>query len=348
MNAKKLPSGSWRCRAYDNKTGKTRSFTAATKKEAEYMANEWLIKRKEKPTDITLDEAVDRYIESKSNTLSPSTIRGYRIIQRNAFGELAELSLGKLDELRLQRWANANAAKYSAKSIHNQFGLLTAVLSQNKVDIDVDAVLLKAKEKAEYNVPPPEIMARIIAAVAGKRVEVPVLIALMCGLRQSEIAALRWEDYDGKCLHVHAAVIPDEDGKLVRKEQPKSYAGNRRVDVPERLKKLLDSADRCKGSISPYRTPSGVLRAFHTICRKNGIPEYKMHELRHAYASLMLLEGVADKYAMERLGQSTPYMIKNVYQHTFKSEQDAISEKLNNAFEKLSGPSENGGKTLAS
>ena len=64
-----------------------------------------------------------------------------------------------------------------------------------------------------------------------------------------------------------------------------------------------------------------------------------MHALRHAYASLMLKEGVADKYAMERLGQSTPHMIKNVYQHTFKSEQDAISAKLNEAFEKLAGVS---------
>ena len=49
----------------------------------------------------------------------------------------------------------------------------------------------------------------------------------------------------------------------------------------------------------------------------------------------MLKEGVADKYAMERLGQSTPHMIKNVYQHTFRSEQDAVTLKLNEAFEKL-------------
>lgn len=335
MNAKKLPSGSWRCRAYDSKTKSTKSFTASTKKEAEFLANEWLCTRKEKPSEITLDTAIDRYIESKSNTLSPSTIRGYRIIQRNALGDIKNIQLDKLTELKLQKWANDNAAKYSAKSIQNQFGLLTAVLKQNKVPLDIDEVLLKAREKADYNVPSPETMSRIISAVAGKPAEIPVLIALMCGLRQSEIAALRWEDYDGESLHVHAAVIPDEHGKLVRKERPKSYAGNRRVDVPEHLKKRLDSAEHVDGYISPYRTPSGALRSFQRICGRNGIPKYKMHELRHAYASLMLLEGVADKYAMERLGQSTPHMIKNVYQHTFDSEQKAVSLKLNEAFEKL-------------
>lgn len=335
MNAKKLPSGSWRCRAYDSNTKSTKSFTAPTKKEAEFLANEWLMTRRCAPTELTLDAAIDRYLDSKSNTLSPSTIRGYRIIQRNALGEIKNIRLDKLTELRVQAWANENAARYSPKSIRNQFGLLSAVLNQNKVRLDLDMILLKAKEKTEYQIPTPEIMGKIIKIVEGKRVEIPVLIALMCGLRQSEIAALRWDDYDGATLHVHAAIIPDDRGKLVRKEQPKSYAGNRRVDVPQLLRARLDAEERTTDHVSPYRTPSGVLKAFHTLCRDNGLPEYKMHELRHAYASLMLIEGVADKYAMERLGQSTPHMIKNVYQHTFKTEQEAVSLKLNEAFEKL-------------
>ena len=333
--AKKLPSGSWRCRAYDKTTKSTKSFTAATKKEAEYLANEWLCTKRCAPTELTVGRAIDQYIESKSNVLSPSTLRGYRIIQRNAIGSIKDVRLDRLDELKLQTWANENAAKYSAKSIKNQFGLMSAILKQNKVRIDLDAVLLKAKEKTDYQIPTPEIMGRIMRAVSGKRAEIPVLIALMCGLRQSEIAALKWEDFDGKSLHVHAAVVPGEDGQLVRKEQPKSYAGNRRVDVPDRLAALLTAQEGTGEYISPFRTPSGALRAFQSICERNGLPKYKMHELRHAYASLMLIEGVADKYAMERLGQSTPHMIKNVYQHTFRSEQDAISLKLNEVFDDL-------------
>ena len=335
MNAKKLPSGSWRARAYDKETKTTKSFTAKTKKEAEFLASEWLLSHRCAPTELTVEKAIDRYLESKNNTLSPSTLRGYRIIQRNALGSLRDVRLDRLTELKVQTWANENAAKYSAKSIKNQFGLLSAILKQNKVRLDLDEVLLKPKQKNDYQIPTPEIMGKIIKQVQGKRVELPVLIALMCGLRQSEIAALRWEDYDGESLHVHAAVIPDEHGRLVRKEQPKSYAGNRRVDVPELLRARLDAEERSTEHISPYRTPSGVLKAFNTICENAGLPKYKMHELRHAYASLMLKEGVADKYAMERLGQSTPHMIKNVYQHTFRSEQDAVTLKLNEAFEKL-------------
>ena len=46
--AKKLPSGNWRCRAYDKETRKYKSFTAETKKEAELMALEWLNGKREK------------------------------------------------------------------------------------------------------------------------------------------------------------------------------------------------------------------------------------------------------------------------------------------------------------
>ncbi len=342
MKAKKLPSGSWRCRAYvgiiDGKKV-YRSFTADTKKEAEYLAHEWLTGRKiDKPEALTLTAAIDRYIESKSNTLSPSTIRGYRIAQRNAFSDIADADIYSLSDFDLQRWANGNAAKYSPKSIRNQFGLISAVLAQNHVDIDTKRILLKPKEKTEIEVPTPEIMSRIIALIRGKKAEIPVLIALMCGLRQSEIAALFWSDYDGLSLYVHAAVVPDEHGKLVRKEHAKSYAGNRRVDVPGYLRELLNTAPRDREHISPYRSPSGVLKALQAVCSSAGLPAYKMHALRHAYASLMLLEGIADKYAMERLGQSTPNLIKNVYQHTFRSHQDAITAKLDRKFDELAKP----------
>jgi integrase len=333
--AKKLPSGNYRARVYDKSTGKTKSFTAPTKKEAEFLANEWLLTKKTRPEDITLDTAIDRYIESKSNTLSPSTIRGYRIAQRNAYEAIKHMKLDQITELTLQRWANENAARYSPKSINNQFGLLTAVFKQNKIRLELGDVLLKPREATEYKIPDKSELAALIGAISGKTCEIPVLIAMMCGLRQSEIAALRWEDYTEKGLHVHAAVVPDEHGKLVRKERPKSYAGNRTTEVPEHLKRILDSAERPDEYISPYRTPSGVLRAFQRVCEALSLPKYKMHELRHAYASVMLIEGVPDKYAMERLGQSTPHMIKQVYQHTFRSEQEAAAIKINKAFDKL-------------
>ena len=62
---------------------------------------------------------------------------------------------------------------------------------------------------------------------------------------------------------------------------------------------------------------------------------YNFHSLRHYYASILLLEGVPNKYAMERMGHATDNMLKNVYQHTFRSKQEEIDKTINAAFNKL-------------
>ena len=70
--AKKLPSGSWRVNQYvgKDKNGKRiyKSFTASSKKEAEFMAAEYVLLYKDKNSanhiNLTLGDAIDMYIDS--------------------------------------------------------------------------------------------------------------------------------------------------------------------------------------------------------------------------------------------------------------------------------------------
>ena len=71
--AKKLPSGNYRVRAYDKATGKYKSFTAKTKKEAELMAAEWLNSTQQSEDEKTFQQAAEEYIEIKTPVLSPTT-----------------------------------------------------------------------------------------------------------------------------------------------------------------------------------------------------------------------------------------------------------------------------------
>lgn len=51
---------------------------------------------------LTFETALEQYIRSKENILSPSTIRGYRILQRNAYDYINNLTLSEINELVLQ------------------------------------------------------------------------------------------------------------------------------------------------------------------------------------------------------------------------------------------------------
>ena len=339
--AKQLPSGSWRVRVYDSSTGKYLSFTSklpgkAGKNEAEFLAKEWQAGRKKKTVSSqkTVYELVKEYIESKEALLSPSSIRGYYIILNNALGDFGEKKVRLLTEKDLQFWVSQNAQKYAPKSVKSQYGLVTAALRQERIQLDFASVLLPKIQKSDRRIPNEKEIAVILHMVEGTSVELPVTIAVCLGMRQSEIAGLKWTDYDGETFNIHAAVVPDKHNKYVYKESTKSEASTRVIEVDGILKERLDRAEHTSEFISPM-LPSSVLRKFDQLCEKNGLPHFTMHEQRHGNASMMLAKGVPDKYAMKRLGQSSPNMIKDIYQHLYQSKEKEVADTVSKAFSEI-------------
>lgn len=336
MKAKKLPSGSWRVQFRLN--GERISVTAESEDEAIYQAMALKTKR-EKTVSATKKEktvfiCVKEYIESKENILSPSSIRGYYIILNNCMGYIGNIKIKDLTEKDLQKWVNMNAEQYAPKSVKSQFGLVTAALRQEKINLDFKSVLLPRIEAKEPVIPNEKQMGEILRIVDGTSVELPVTIAVTLGLRQSEIAGLKWSDYDGALLDIHGAKVPNKENKYIYKDSVKSKASKRKLEVEGILKERLDRAERNSEFISPM-LPSSVLRKFNHLCDKNGLPRFTMHAERHANASEMLVMGVPDKYAMKRLGQSSPNMIKNVYQHLFEDKEKEYSKSMSSRFESL-------------
>ena len=336
MKAKELPSGSYRVQFRLN--GERISVTADTEDEAIYQAS--LIKTKRERSikadkkENTVGKCVKEYIESKENILSPSSIRGYYIILKNAMKFIENVKIKELTEKHLQQWVNLNTENYAPKSIKSQFGLVTAALRQEKINLDYSSILLPRIEDKDPVIPNEQQMGEILRIVEGTSVELPVTIAVTLGMRQSEIAGLKWSDYDGALLDIHGAKVPNKENKYVYKDSVKSKASKRKIEVEGILKERLDRAERKSEFISPM-LPSSVLRKFNHLCDRNGLPRFTMHAERHANASEMLVMGVPDKYAMKRLGQSSPNMIKNVYQHLFEDKEKEYSKSLSKKFETL-------------
>ena len=64
--------------------------------------------------NITFAEALEDYICSKDRLLSPSTVRGYRTMQRSSFDRINDLQISELTEKVIQRWVNSLADRYSS------------------------------------------------------------------------------------------------------------------------------------------------------------------------------------------------------------------------------------------
>lgn len=338
--AKKLPSGQWRTLAYAGKDSHGqrhyKSFTSESKKESEYQAAEFEYKHKKlnKAGNLTFQAASDEYIQNKGNLLSPATIRGYRVIQKNALPMLLDKPIGKLAESDLiQKQINENGKKYSAKSLRNQLGFVTAVLGY--FNYHIEPVTLKQKEIKEVLVPTKKDAEKIMELLhSAPRIECQALLALTCSLRQSEIAGLTAKDIEGSEVSVHGAMVPDENNKLVYKPTNKSDAGTRKVIMPDYLAGKM--ADLCKdkkpNDLIFSTNPVQVLYYFKKLLKANGLPPYTMHSLRHCFAAIMHAKNVPDKYVMEMGGWSSDYVMKKIYQYTFEDETSKAKKRANKYF----------------
>ena len=330
--AKKLPSGSWRVQVYAGKdqNGKKimKSFTADTKKEAEFLAAQFAATNKEPATEMTVGKAIDKYIESKSNILSPTTISGYKEIRRNKFQQLMDIQLGKLTRTAVQAAVNVEAERLSPKSVQNAYGLLRAALDIYAPDLNVKVTLPK-KIKQIRSMPEPE---KIIEIIKGTEIELPCLLSIWLSLRMSEIRGLKKSDAQNGKLIVRKSIVT-VNGEHIEKKMTKTYDSTRVEDIPEYIQNLIDALDPEQEYLTTL-SGQAIYKRFIRLQEKNGIdPPIRFHDLRHLNASVMVKLHIPDKYAMERGGWSTTSTLRNVYQHTFSEEREAVNRKINEYFE---------------
>lgn len=325
--AEKLPSGSWRCRAYDNATKKQKSFTAPTKTEAEFLAREWLLNNKPKPkTEKTLGDCINDYICLKENILSPTTIDKYRNIKKNQLDKkLLALKLTKIDGITIQSEVNRLSGVYSPKTVHNAHGLISAVLRTYYPDLQYNITLPKI-EKRYKDYPSAE---KVIEMFRGTDIELVVLLGMWQGFRVSEIRGLKKSDFKGGYLIINRVKV-DVGNETVIKNRAKTVNSRRKMEVPQVIQDMVDNLD------TEYITQmnrKNIYQRFKRVVKKNGYPDITFHDLRHINASVMLALGVPDKYAMERGGWSTTSTLKRVYQETFSDERQRIDKQIDNYFE---------------
>lgn len=86
--------------------GKRVGRTFPTKEEAEYWAaglKTKIMEENRSPWKMTVGAAVDRYIESKSSILSPSTVLGYKRTKKR-MEDIIGVQLNDLTQEKIQRW----------------------------------------------------------------------------------------------------------------------------------------------------------------------------------------------------------------------------------------------------
>ena len=334
--AKKLPSGSWFIHL--RLGGENIPITAATEKEcvkqAQLIKAEHLAGKREKKNrtsdSVTLRQIIDEYISDHINTLSPETIRGYRVIQRNRFRAYMDKPISKLPAW--QRIVNAEAATCSPKTLRNAWGLVRSAVAYKTGEAPAN-VALPAVPPVQKAFLTPEQIRVFVSAVKDTRFAIPLLLGL-CSLRSSEIFALDWSDIppNPEFIRISGALVRDEHCQPVKKPQNKTRSSTR--NVPIMIPELKAALERDRQPSGPLVTCSRLTlrRAVTRICEENGLPDVGIHGLRHSYASLSYHLQIPEKIAMEIGGWSDPATMHNIYVHIASSDITRYQTKMTDFY----------------
>lgn len=329
--AKKLPSGNWRVLVFtgydENKKRKYKSFTHENKKEAEFLAAEYIAKNDFKSSQpmLTFAQAMSQYIQGKSNILSPSTILNYKRLMNQKFQALNEKNIYDITQDDIQQYINQESVGHSPKTVRNIHGLITAVFATYRPDF-VLRTTLPQKRKHEIMIPTEDNIKEIYRYVKGTEMELPFLLASQLGLRASEIAGLTKECIDIKhdTITINQARVASESGTSLK--TPKSYSGFRTLECDHQLcLKALNAPGNFVVSLSS----SQISRRWHTVIRKiPNVPIFNFHALRHYFASKALLQNIPQKYIAEMMGHASLNLLNEVYQHTFSNKKQEYGKLM--------------------
>jgi integrase len=203
-------------------------------------------------------------------------------------------------------------------------------------------------DRPELIVPNAAAVRQILEAAEGP-LRTALLLAASTGMRRGEVLGLRWAALDGTRLHVNAS-LQRVSGELVF-VAPKTDRSRRTIALPpitvEALRRWRkDQAERRlllgeawhdagvvvdRGDGRPL-DPAELSHGFACLCARNGLGGVRLHDLRHAFATQLLVGGVHPKVVSDALGHASTAFTMDVYSHVLPSMGEQVAEAMQEAL----------------
>lgn len=271
----------------------------------------------------TFTKAIERWIAMLHQTNSRSAVE-YESRARNhmipAFGDTPVGDIAKPDVVS---WRDRVSSKMSPSTVNALLGALSSAFSwfvdQRWIERNPCSrvkQLVRPSKVFPWLQSSEQITRLLVECAPAIRSLVAVLVGT--GMRLDEALHLHWDDVDldHRLLTVHRG----------RKGMPKS-GKMRRVPIFDSVLTVLREMRLARGDRSMLwpdsrrrpgkaRTQPWIRKAFHAAVRAAGLPEaMRIHDLRHSFASLFLLDG-GDIFKLSRiLGHSSVTITERTYAH---------------------------------
>jgi len=195
---------------------------------------------------------------------------------------------------------------------------------------------------------------RLLALSSGTRFELPVAVALSTGMRRGEILGLKWSDLDDDLSVARVSRSLQVTRSGLAFGEPKTRRSRRAVALPAFLKPYLErhrAGQLMRRELAGERwqdlglvvdandgrpwNPDTFSRAWPEFLTARRLPHVRFHDLRHAHATFMLLQGVHPKVVSERLGHASIGITLDTYSHVLPTMQAEAARAFDDLFPSL-------------
>jgi integrase len=288
-----------------------------------------------KDCKITFKELAEAYREVFKNQTSFKNYKG-RILEllESEFGskKLSEIKYHDLEKFAARRKERKThrGGKPSASTLNKEVGLITQLLNKavewEMLDQTPLKRTLRVKERysrARYLTK--EEIARLLPECPVYLKEL-VEVAIHTGMRKGELFNLQWKDIAGGFIYV----------EKTKTEEPRQIPIN---DTLARVFKRIRRRQWQQGIKSEYvftyqgaKLIQSVKKSFSSALKRAGIVDFRFHDLRHTFASQVLMRGGSLKEVQELLGHKDIKMTMR-YAHLSQEHKRKAVNLLNDLTE---------------
>ncbi len=322
------------------------------------------------PNKMTVGQWLDIWTAEYLGDIKPKTVESYQCQIRNHIRPaMGAIKLEALDAHTIQKLYNRLSAGkdgkpgLSPKSVKIVHGVLHKALQQ-AVEIGylrtnpADACKLPRAEKPEIKPLDNDAMASFVKAIQGHRFETIYLTMLFTGMRRGEVCGLTWDCVDlnrGTILiNKQLQNVPGQPGdyRLISTKNSKGRSITAAASVVQLLRKHRTQQLRDRLAAGPlwqdnnlvfcnevgsHLSPSTVYHNYKRIVASIGLPDARLHDLRHSYAVAALRAGDDIKTVQGNLGHHAASFTLDVYGHVTEEMKQASADRMEQYMKNIVG-----------
>jgi len=315
-----------------------------------------------KPQRLSLEDYLYHWLNGYVKTnCSPRTYDGYQsILKCHIAPKLGQILLAQLQPQHIQQLyaylfsegRTDGKGALSARTILHihrvlfqalNYAVRQGILIRNPAELVDPPRARKPKIKTLT----PQEVSKLLNVATGTRYYPIIYTAINTGLRQAELLGLRWRDLDLDLAALSVSQVLYKRRGICQFKEPKSEHSRRRLDLSPSLALFLrkykaEKETEClllgkslgeddlvfTNADGTPLDPGTLTHNFARIARKTGLEDTRFHDLRHTFASLMLLAGIHPKIVSEMLGHSSVAFTLDVYSHAIGGLQKAAMKRL--------------------